>query len=68
MHMHALLVDRLSRARSTTTNDERLLRSFPEPILPVCLVEWMKNPSEDWDLAMDLLNHVKNTTRNKIIK
>ena len=62
------LVDRLSRARSTTENNKRLLRSFPKPSLPICLIEWMKNPSEDWDLVLKLLDHVKCATRNLLIK
>ena len=64
----ANLVDRLSRARSTTENDKKLLRSFPKPSLPICLAEWMKNPSEDWDLAWKLLDHVKCATHNLLIK
>ena len=64
----ANLVDRLSRARSTTENDKKLLRSFPKPSLPICLAEWMKNPSEDWDLVLKLLDHVKCATRNLLIK
>ena len=62
------LVDRLSRARSTTENNKRLLRSFPKPSLPICLIEWMKNPSEDWDLVLILLDHVKCATHNLLIK
>ena len=55
----ANLVDRLSRERTTTKQDMKLLESFVLPEVPVCLMEWMKNPSEDWSLPEKLLNSVE---------
>ena len=54
----AHLVDRMSRAKSTTRNDRKLLDSFVLPPVPSALLNWMEKPWEDWDLARKLLNHV----------
>ena len=55
----ACLCDRLSREKSTTTHDKRLLRNYEEKILPKELREWLKNPEEDWELPYKLLKTVK---------
>ena len=52
------LVDRLSREKSTTRQDKRLLDSFESQRIPVCLEKWMNKPEENWDLANQLLEHV----------
>ena len=54
----AILVDRLSRSSSTSSQDRRLLASFPSWDLPECLVQWMNHPAEDWGLAVKLLESV----------
>jgi hypothetical protein len=60
----AQLVDRISRKSTTTKYDEALLRSFDFEMIPDCLEEWLKCPSDDWDLSLRLLMFVK----NKLIK
>jgi hypothetical protein len=60
----AQLVDRISRRSTTTKYDEALLRSFDFDKIPVCLEEWLKCPSDDWDISLNLLMFVK----NKLIK
>ena len=55
----ALLVDRLSRKKSTTVQDRRLLKSFQTRRIPYCLRSWMHRPTEDWELPMALLKSVK---------
>ena len=55
----AHLVDRLSRSRTTTKNDKRLLSSFQFPAVPMVLWDWMCCPTEDWSLADRILNYVK---------
>ena len=55
----ANLVDRLSREKTTTKQDRKLLESFVLPEVPVSLMEWMKNPSEDWSLPEKLLDSVE---------
>jgi hypothetical protein len=56
----AEVTDRLSRLSTTTRQDNNLLRAFKPRPLPVCLVNWLQNPTEDWGIAAELLNHVKN--------
>ena len=51
-------VDKLSRERSTTIQDKRLLDSFESPRIPVCLEKWMNKLEENWDFANQLLEHV----------
>ena len=55
----ANLVDRLSRERTTTNQDRKLLQSFDLPGIPSCLVAWMNDPSEDWSLPEVLLESVE---------
>jgi len=55
----AQLVDRLSRDKSTTKKDRDLLRSFDLPRVPETLLEWMRDPTEDWGLPMRLLEYVQ---------
>jgi hypothetical protein len=55
----ASVVDRLSRDSTTTRNDKRLIESFGSFVLPKKLIEWLKNPREDWGLVYNLLDHVK---------
>ena len=54
----AVLVDRLSRSSSTSSQDRRLLASFPGWVLPECLLQWLNHPVEDWSLAEKLLKSV----------
>ena len=54
----AVLVDRLSRSSSTSSQDKRLLASFPGFALPECLLQWLYQPVEDWSLADKLINSV----------
>jgi hypothetical protein len=54
----AELVDRLSRERTTTNNDKRLIRCLVNRELPKFFVDWLENPSEDYVLAEKMLEHV----------
>jgi hypothetical protein len=60
----ASVVDRLSREKTTTAQDRKLLNSFHNRDLPQCLVKWMENPTEDWNLSLSLLEHVKRLIKN----
>jgi hypothetical protein len=53
------MVDRMSRAATTTVADKRLLDSFKLGRIPDALDIWMKNPSENWLLPEKLLEHVE---------
>ena len=56
----ANLVDRMSRKSTTAEADEKLLNSFQFRKLPTALLDWMSYPSEDWNLATNLLEYVEN--------
>jgi hypothetical protein len=56
----AMTVDRLSREATTSDQDRRLLRSFRNRSLPECLLRWFQNPEPNWNLCIELLNHVRN--------
>jgi hypothetical protein len=53
------LADRLTRLSTTTRNDARLVSSFGHKKWPVVLDSWMKDPNEDWNFALKLLQYVK---------
>lgn len=55
----AMLADRLSRERTTTFNDLKLLNSFPVTKLPDSLTQWLKSPEENWNVPFDVLNEIK---------
>ncbi len=57
----ACLADRMSREATTGYNDKKLLSSFGNLRCPDVLLQWLHNPFQDWDLAMNLLHHVTNT-------
>jgi hypothetical protein len=54
----AILCDRMSRDRTTSDNDRRLLRSFGNMAAPAVLTDWLLDPTEDWDLAIRMLEYV----------
>jgi hypothetical protein len=54
----ARMVDRLSRARTTTKDDLKLLESLRNKPLPKSLTNWLINPVEDFSLANQLLDDV----------
>ncbi len=56
----AQLCDRLSREKTTLKSDKQLLESFGNPVAPQVLLDWLKQPAEDWSLCNVLLEHVKN--------
>jgi hypothetical protein len=55
----AEVADRLSRRSTTTLQDRKLLMAFSGSSVPGCLLSWFANPKTDWQLAVDLLTHVK---------
>ena len=52
------VADRLSRSRTTSVWEKRLVDSFKYRTLPGRFREWMEDPVEDWNLPLELLNHV----------
>jgi hypothetical protein len=55
----AEVADRLSRLSSTTRQDGHLLKAFQPRPVPDCLWDWFSSPTVNWNLPLDLLNHVK---------
>jgi hypothetical protein len=58
LSLDAELVDRLSRERTTTNNNRRLIKSLVSRDLLEFFVDWLIIPSEDYVLAEKMLNHV----------
>lgn len=54
----SMLVDRISRSRTTTKNDLSLIDHHSSRNIPEVLQDWMINPEEDWGLATKLLEFV----------
>ena len=55
----ASLCDKLSREETTSLNDKRLLRNYESLSPPRVLKDWIKDPSESYDLCYKLLDYVK---------
>ena len=54
------MADRLSRVKSTTDQDRKLLRNFTPLNIPVSFSNWMKEPVEDWNLARNVVFELSN--------
>jgi hypothetical protein len=52
-------VDRMSRRSTTTIEDSKLLDQFVFRDWPESLKIWLQNPTEDWDLPLNILQDVK---------
>jgi hypothetical protein len=60
----AILCDRLSRSDTTSINDRKMLDNFKTE-MPKNVMDWLKNPVEDWDLCYILLDYVKKIMKYK---
>jgi hypothetical protein len=56
----AEVADNLTRRSTTSFLDMQIVNRYDHHTIPVALTNWMENPSNNWDLALDLLNHVMN--------
>jgi hypothetical protein len=54
------MVDNMSRALTTGFLENHTLPRFASLSLPVFFEDWIKNPTEDWNVAYKLLYHVQN--------
>ncbi len=52
------MVDNMSRESTTGFLEKRILQRQAVHNLPSVLLEWLENPTEDWNLPNLLLNHV----------
>ena len=55
----SVMVDDMSRERTTTETQKDLLKSFSHLKLPEVFKEWLDSPTEDWNLPFRLLSIVK---------
>ena len=55
----SVMVDDMSRKKTTTSAQKSLVNSFSHLKLPRVFSEWLKNPVEDWNLPFRLLSIVK---------
>ena len=52
--------DNLTRQETTGFTETHLLRRFDTLMIPPALTDWLKNPTDDWDISIALLKHVMN--------
>lgn len=52
------MADRLSRSRTTSNQDRKLLDHYSNRRLPPTFEKWMENPIEDWSMPIALLNEL----------
>jgi hypothetical protein len=55
----ASLCDRLSRSVTTSSNDRRLLRSYDKCKIPDVVLNWLKDPVENWNVSYEFLDIVQ---------
>ncbi len=54
------VADNLTRKNTTSFLDKQIINRYVHRSIPLALTNWMENPSNNWELASDLLNHVTN--------
>jgi hypothetical protein len=54
--------DNLSRERTTGFLETRMLQRWKHLDLPSTLLEWLQNPTADWEIPYQMLQHVKEKT------
>jgi hypothetical protein len=59
----AIMCERLSRDRTTSNNDRKLLSSFGNLQAPSVLTSSVDNPTEDWNMAYRMFDHVIETVK-----
>jgi hypothetical protein len=52
------MADNLSRESTTGFLESQMLNRHPGLLTPAPLQEWLRNPTEDWDLPFKLLKYV----------
>jgi hypothetical protein len=59
----AEVADNLSRRSTTSFLDMQIVSRYAHHAIPAALTNWMANPSNNWDLPLDLLRHVMNSQK-----
>jgi hypothetical protein len=55
----AKLADHLTRRRTTKAAEKAAIRAAPAVSIPAALMEWLNDPSDDWNLSIRLLEAVQ---------
>jgi hypothetical protein len=55
--------DNLSRSNTTSFLEKQILSRYDTLPVPPNLTNWLKNPTNNWDLALDLLKYVMEKTK-----
>ena len=55
----AELSDALTRSTTTSATHDNAVSGAPPVIIPQALLDWLSDPSEDWQLPFALLQHVQ---------
>ena len=50
------MCDRMSREKTTLKSDKDVLSYYKDCVIPIELMEWLKNPVSDWNICNLLLN------------
>ncbi len=54
----AEMADNMSRQTTTSFLENQIIRRFESLCVPKALTDWLINPTDDWNLATDLLSYV----------
>jgi len=52
------MCDRMSQEKTTLKSDKDALSYYKDCVIPIELMEWLKNPVSDWNIYNLLLNVV----------
>ena len=64
----AILADKLSRAATTGPEERRAVREAIPYKVPDVLLQWLRQPSEDWELPNNLLKEVQQSINHASIQ
>jgi hypothetical protein len=64
----AILADKLSRAATTGPEERRAVREAIPYKVPDALLQWLQQPSEDWELPNNLLKEVQQSINHASIQ
>jgi hypothetical protein len=59
--------DNLTRSQSTSFLEKQILGRYTDLEVPNQLTNWLNNPSNDWDFALNLLKHVMEKTKKLFV-
>jgi hypothetical protein len=60
----AKLADHLTRRRTTKAAEKAAISTAPAVSIPAALMDWLQDPSDDWGLAIRLLEAVQDSVNS----